>query len=196
VNGPASPALGGPGGALWTVQAAVYFVLLFTAAVTDATRRRIYNGAVLAAVAAGLLLSGLRGWLEGAGAAGLAASLGGLGLAFVIFYAFHWLGGLGAGDVKLMAALGALTSWRFVLYATFCVALAGAVFALGWLLAHGGGAEAWRAFASSDRQARREAVAAGDSRRTLPYAVAVCAGGVWAVWVYLSRTGESPWPVF
>ena len=69
------------------------------------------------------------------GAAGLAllfhaAMPGGLGLTASSVFPFFALGAMGAGDVKLMAALGAWVGWHSALYIAIYAALAGGVLAI------------------------------------------------------------------
>ncbi|MBS1820252.1 MAG: prepilin peptidase [Acidobacteria bacterium] len=91
----------------------------------DLHSRRIPNaltlGGAMAAVAFGMLTHGLDG--IGASAAGWA-----LGLA--LFLPFMLLGGLGAGDVKLMACLGAWLGPAATVWAVLYAAIAGAGMAL------------------------------------------------------------------
>jgi len=76
--------------------------ILLIASWTDIRRHRIPNLASLGGALLGLglnaLLFGLDGFLGG---------LYGLGLGLLIFLPFYALGGMGAGDVKLLAAVGA-----------------------------------------------------------------------------------------
>src|SRR5690349_18108325 len=76
--------------------------ILVLVSISDLRSRRIPNWIVLPCLCAGILVSS---WLHGR--AGLLQSLSGVALAFVLCGAFYWLGGLGAGDVKLCAAIGA-----------------------------------------------------------------------------------------
>ena len=81
-------------------------VVVAIATITDLRCRRIPNWLVFPYLAAGIAVSSwLQGW-QGAG-----RSLAGMGLAIVICGLFYWLGGLGAGDLKLCAAIGAWTAW-------------------------------------------------------------------------------------
>lgn len=69
----------------------------------DLRYRRIPNVAVLAALVAGLAINTLFGGFEGA-----TASLYGFGLAFFPMLLMHIFGAMGAGDVKLFGAVGAV----------------------------------------------------------------------------------------
>jgi len=77
----------------------------------DVQTRRIPNAVNGAALALGLLLN----WLYG-GSAGLVASFTGALLPLVLLLLPFALGGIGGGDVKMMAALGALVGPRLALW--------------------------------------------------------------------------------
>jgi prepilin peptidase CpaA len=82
-----------------------------TAAVYDARFRRIPNWLTLSGVAVGVALNSflnLRGVVWYAGFTWLTA-LAGMALAFAIYFPLYLVRGMGAGDVKLMASIGALT---------------------------------------------------------------------------------------
>jgi len=59
-----------------------------------------------------------------------AASLAGLVLGLLLMLPGYWLGATGAGDVKLMAAVGAIVGPPLVLSAFVCTSLAGGVLAV------------------------------------------------------------------
>ena len=104
---------------------AVVAVGMGAAAVIDLRTRRIPNilTATLAAVGVGLAAAGF-------GRVGLGASILGclLGLAFMM--PGHIFGATGAGDVKLLAAAGALLGPKDTVYAFLYTAIAGGVLAL------------------------------------------------------------------
>jgi len=84
------------------LQAALALIAIL-AAVFDLRSRRVPNWLVLS----GLLLGiGMNAALSGI--PGLWMSLKGLGLAFLIYFPLYLLRGIGAGDVKLAAAVGAI----------------------------------------------------------------------------------------
>jgi len=104
---------------------AVIAIGMGAAAVIDLRTRRIPNilTATLAAVGIGLAAAGF-------GRVGLGAALLGclLGLAFMM--PGHIFGATGAGDVKLLAAAGALLGPKDTIYAFLYTAIAGGVLAL------------------------------------------------------------------
>jgi prepilin peptidase CpaA len=93
-------------------------VVLIAAAACDVRSGKIPNVLTYPAVAAGLIAHTLSGGLTGAGGAmGLAGSLLGLAAGFLPMLAAWLAGGVGGGDAKLMAAVGALAGWRFAISA-------------------------------------------------------------------------------
>ena len=100
-----------------------------TAVIGDLRSRTIPNWLSLSGVAAGILCGVCNGGLRGA-----AMAVAGAGAGFAILLLFHLLGGLGGGDVKLMAAFGALLGPSDVLTAAVIAAVAGALLAMIVLL--------------------------------------------------------------
>ena len=90
-------------------------LLTGVAATLDWRSRRIPNWLTVPGVVAGITLhSVLQGW-HGAGFA-----LAGTGLALVLLLPLVYLRAIGAGDWKLMGAVGALVGWRVFLVVLFC----------------------------------------------------------------------------
>ena len=82
----------------------VLAALVLVAAVTDVRSRRIPNWLTLSGVVAGILLN----WFLNVDRFNWRTALLGMGLAFLVYFPLYLLRGMGAGDVKLMAAIGAL----------------------------------------------------------------------------------------
>lgn len=111
----------------------VCVLLGLAATLEDLWRRRISNGTVLAGLAAGLLLQvGSLGWGRG-----LRAWAGGAVVGLAVFLIFFLAGGMGGGDVKLMAAFGACLGVTQILRAALLAAMVGALLALGYLASRG-----------------------------------------------------------
>jgi prepilin peptidase CpaA len=97
--------------------------LVAVAAAYDIRYRRIPNWLVLAGIIAGLLWNTL--FAQGVAsfdAAGLGRSAAGFGLGFLLYFPLYLLRARGAGDVKLLAAAGAIVGptncfWLFLLTA-------------------------------------------------------------------------------
>jgi prepilin peptidase CpaA len=95
------------------------------ATVVDLKTRRIPNGltAAMAGIGVGLAASGMS-------SVTLGAALVGFGLGLALMLPGHLLGATGAGDVKLMAAVGAIVGPGLVVSAFLFTAVAGGVLAV------------------------------------------------------------------
>lgn len=95
------------------------------ATVVDIRVRRIPNAltATMAGVGVGLAASGVSG-------VSLGASVAGFILGFLLMMPGHLLGATGAGDVKFMAAVGAIVGPALVVSAFLFTAIAGGVLAV------------------------------------------------------------------
>ena len=162
-----------------TAQALLAGVVGIAACIDDLRRRQISNWIPGSAFLSGLVLqTAQHGW-RGTGSA-LLGTLAGAG----VFLIFYLLGGMGGGDVKLMAGFGALLGAKRLFEAALWTAGCGGVMALAviatalirdfWARGKSAGSEA----AASPRQQGRR----GDS---IPYAPAIAAG------VWLSLVGAS-----
>jgi prepilin peptidase CpaA len=107
------------------VTASVFIPLASAIAYTDVRYRRIPNKLVLVTLIAGLLINTLFG-----GSHGLLVSVEGFGLAFGLMFLLHLFGTMGAGDVKLFAAIGAVHTLPLVLPTLLIVTLTGGVLAI------------------------------------------------------------------
>jgi prepilin peptidase CpaA len=92
----------------------------------DICYRRIPNPFVLATLASGILINAFFGGINGA-----VSSVGGCLIAFTLMFVLHVFGAMGAGDVKLFAAIGSLTGAHLVLPTFLIVALTGGVLGIG-----------------------------------------------------------------
>jgi prepilin peptidase CpaA len=98
--------------------------VLVLAALCDIFSRRIPNWLTLPAIAMGLAYHLWTGSL-----AGLLFSIGGVALALVFWAPFYVMGGIGAGDVKLLAAVGALLGPVGLFHSALCTAIVGGIYA-------------------------------------------------------------------
>lgn len=106
--------------------------LVLTAGVYDIRFRRIPNWLVLAGLVAGFA------WNVGtSGIQGLILAAEGMGLALLIYLPLYAIRAMGAGDVKLMAAVGAVTGPRTWFLIFLCTAILGGVLALALVLWNG-----------------------------------------------------------
>jgi prepilin peptidase CpaA len=111
---------------LWELlPALIMTILLLVAALWDARERRIPNQLTLGSAIVGLALNGLL-----YGTDGLLSATKGWGLGLVLLLILWLVGAMGAGDVKLLAAVGALMGPVFVINTFLWMGLAGGVLAI------------------------------------------------------------------
>ena len=111
-----------------TMQVWIAVLVGLAATVDDLARRQIANWIPAAALAGGF------GWQVGQdGWMGALHALGGAAAGFAVFLVFYLLGGMGGGDVKLMAGFGALLGTGRLIEAALWTAAAGGFLALGFL---------------------------------------------------------------
>lgn len=166
------------------VPAAVVFLAVLIAAVTDVWKYRVYNALTIPVLLSGLIYHGLVG-----GRVGLSGSLLGVLFGFVALIVFYVLGGMGAGDVKLMAAIGAWLGMPLTFYVLLASALAAGIYAAGLLIVAGGVHEVLlklhlvlirlgtiARYLGSDDRIEKEIVRPDHRRRLIPFAAIVAVG--------------------
>jgi prepilin peptidase CpaA len=102
-------------------------IVVVVASLTDLWSRKVPNWLVLPFLSAGVAIGTWRG-----GWHGLGQSLGGLAAGALVFGFFSWMGGMGMGDVKLLAAIGAWIGPSQLLIALVLTGIAGGIMALAW----------------------------------------------------------------
>jgi prepilin peptidase CpaA len=105
---------------------------LFFAVASDVRYHRVPNLLTLPALCAALLVSP---WMGGAG--GPLEALGGAALGFALLVGPYAIGGMGAGDVKALMALGAWIGASATLGAAAWALIAAGTFGLAWLALRG-----------------------------------------------------------
>ena len=150
----------------------------------DVRYRRIPNAFVLAAFCGGVVMNTILGGVQGA-----YSSLTGCGLAFVMMFVLHVFGAMGAGDVKLFAAIGAVTGVQLVLPTFIIVILTGGLLAVVSMIRAGmvmttmhrvlqilvGMLPGW--------QMPKFAVPV-DRKHTIPYGVAITTGSIISIAIF------------
>jgi prepilin peptidase CpaA len=155
------------------MNAQVWIAILvgLAASIDDLARRHIANWIPAAALAGGF------GWQIGQGGwQGALTALGGTIVGFAVFLVFYVLGGMGGGDVKLMAGFGALLGAGHLLEAALWTAGVGGIIAVG--------AIAWKALRRSLGRGATD-MAAVEREASIPYAPAIALG----VWLSLVPKG-------
>jgi prepilin peptidase CpaA len=113
--------------------------IVLVACVTDLRSRRIPNVLTFGAALAGIGVAGVTAGWSGAALAG-----GGWLAGIALFLPLFLLGGMGAGDVKLLGALGAWLGPLAVMWVALYGAIAGGVLAIGVACLHGYGRTLFR----------------------------------------------------
>jgi prepilin peptidase CpaA len=132
------------------------------ATIEDLMRRRVSNWIAVAALVGGIACQVIsRGWM------GVPIALAGAAAGFGVFLIFYMLGGMGGGDVKLMAGFGSLLGPGRLLEAALWTAGIGGLIALG-VIAFKALRGLWKSAPPSD----------SSKRETIPYAPAITLG-VW-----------------
>jgi prepilin peptidase CpaA len=139
-------------------------IVVGVATITDLRSRRIPNWLVLPFLPLGIVVQGvLHHWH------GVEQSLEGAGLGIVIFGILYWKFGMGAGDVKLCAAIGAWIGPSQFLIAAVLTALAGGLVILLWAM--------YRGVVRLVKRMKREEASFGSLMAAkMPYAPAIAIG--------------------
>jgi prepilin peptidase CpaA len=156
----------------------VLLLMVSIAAVNDLTTRLIPNRLLLAGLACALLLHAL----SAAPGAALLSALGGMAVGLAMFLPFYVVRGMAAGDVKMMAVVGAFSGPNDAIQIAVLTWCVGGVMALVLVLLRGrlqlalGNIGRLVLAALSPRA--RAATAASHSSGSLPYGVAIAVGTV------------------
>jgi len=154
--------------------------LATVAATIDARCRRIPNWLVFPFLLAGVIVSTvIHGW------SGFVDSLSGVLLAALLLGLFYLVGGMGMGDVKLCASVGAWIGPHQLVFALLFMGFAGGVMAFGWAIQGrflkemlSGTSDLIFGFAKRGLRPHPTLVLANPSTRRLPYAPAIAIGAI------------------
>ena len=108
-----------------------YFLvgLLVLAVYNDITRKKIPNKITMPAILIGIIWSTLNSGLNG-----FLFSIFGFLFGLTVFLIPYIAGGIGAGDVKLLATIGAIKGWRFTLFSSLSTAAVGGVLVIVYMI--------------------------------------------------------------
>ena len=112
-----------------TANNALLLLLVAASGFFDLKERKIPNKITFSGILIGILFNIITG-----GWTGLLQSLLGMFAGLAIFFLPFVMGGMGAGDVKLMGAIGALMGWEFSVMTALYSAIVGGVMVLIHLL--------------------------------------------------------------
>jgi Flp pilus assembly protein protease CpaA len=158
------------------------------AAVIDVRFRKIPNKLTIP-----LFFAGIGMWVLARGLDGLGESLWGIAIAGLPFFVLFVMGGGGAGDAKMMIALGAWLGIEHAFIVAIAVGIAGGLLSLGYAVAHGRLTIAvantgWMVLTLPSvllGHRSKSVPGSGDIRIKTPYSVAMLAGTcAAALWVW------------
>lgn len=164
------------------IEAVGLLILLIVGAADDLRRAKISNRLTYSAMVGGLLLQTAQHGFVGLGlsAAGLAVGMG-------VFLAFYALGGMGAGDVKFMGAIGSMIGLPDIFFAALMAALLGGIYAVGVTIHHRGVGRCFRdvmslLLACVITGRLRSVVMPAEPQPKLRYGVVIALGTLMAQW--------------
>jgi prepilin peptidase CpaA len=154
--------------------------VLAVASFTDLRSRKIPNWLVGPFLLAGIVFSAIsHGW------SGLGHSLAGIAAGAAIFAIPFALGGMGMGDLKLFAAVGAWIWASQLFFAFILTAIAGGLMAIGWAVFGGfmgelmeGSGDLLFGFAKRGLHRHPDLVLQNPKARKMPYAPAIAVGTI------------------
>ncbi len=156
--------------------------ILAICVITDLRSRKIYNKVIFPSLIIALAIHLITGGWQAVGSS-LLGFLVGLGLLLIPYL----LGGMGAGDVKLLALIGALKGTQFVLMTAVYMALLGGVIALAILLFRSGIKQRLRSIFYSLYSLRYgirlPMLIKEDLKTSYPYGVAIAGGALLRLWL-------------
>ena len=126
------PSLGNEAAAFAVVAWFVVITACCVAVSVDVRFRRIPNKLTLPLWVAGIMVGLFQNGLNGLG-----ESLGGMAIAGLPFFLLFMVSGTGAGDAKMMFAIGAWLGIRDAFIATVAVGVAGGILSLFYAMGHG-----------------------------------------------------------
>ncbi len=155
-------------------------IILVICVITDIKNRKIYNKVIFPALLAAFVFHFASGGWEGLSHSFIGFLIG-LGLLLIPYL----LGGMGAGDVKLLALIGALKGGSFVFQSFLYIAIFGALMALAIILFRKGVLTSILYYFASLKGGVRlpGGISKGSLTATYPYGVPIAAGVIACMFV-------------
>lgn len=167
------------------IPMSIVAAVALVAAVIDIRSFKVHNRLTVPLAASGLLFHTVQ-----SGAGGFAFSLVGLLVGFASLIVFYAMGGIGAGDVKLMSGVGAWLGLWMTLDVIIIAGLACGIYSLVVIIASGGWRRVWTNisilvfrvrtlaihFGAAERVEKVVADVSNRHRRLVPFAAMVLMG--------------------
>ncbi len=170
-------------------------IVLIVAAVIDGIQLKVPNWLTFPMIFSGWIFSAITYGMAGEGwYVGLGWSLAGTAIGLALLLPAYAIGGMGAGDVKLMAGIGAWVHCWITFYAFCLSAIIGAIIAIGMVVIAGKTKKHKSQFVSivneimTVRNPETLATIAAERKSTmmlLPYGIPICIGTI----AYFAWTG-------
>ncbi|MFT4416833.1 prepilin peptidase [Fredinandcohnia humi] len=151
----------------------ILFSALLISFITDVRERKIYNVITFPTMLIGLIFHTITGGWDGF----LYSFLGllvGIGLLFIPYL----LGGMGAGDVKLLGAIGALKGTLFVFQAFIVISIVGGLIAIVILLSKKEFGFFFKKIMFTMKFRTLDGIEKEDMHHAFPYGVAIVIGTI------------------
>lgn len=168
-----------------TATSFVLFVMLAAAVVTDLRSHRIPNLLLLPALGLALMLHTMSGGIDG-----LITAVGGFAIGLAMLSPLYFVGGLAAGDVKLLGVVGSFLGPWVAVVAGIATMIVGAVFGIVVIVWHRVrptlDSHAVQVLGTTSTLLRTPSVSHSvgqkDHVTCIPYAPAIAVGTVAALW--------------
>ena len=170
---------------LINVLYSIVALALIISVVTDFHSRKIKNVVTFPTIAISLLLRLIfGGWGTAFSDVGLFSGLLGMVVGALVFWFMACKGGMGDGDVKLMAAVGAGVGLPSIIFCFVGTGIVGGVHAIVVLLWRGEFFYAFKCMGQKAVQKMRPVASREITYRTpkIPYGFAIALGSVWGIW--------------
>lgn len=113
----------------YSVSNFMLIILLIFAVYFDIAARKIPNKITVSAILCGMIWTTLNSGFQG-----FKFSLLGILIGFAVFLVPYIFNAIGAGDIKLMTAIGAIMGWEFIIKSAISTALAGGIIVVLYML--------------------------------------------------------------
>jgi prepilin peptidase CpaA len=179
------------------VSVSVLTLVLVAAAIADLRRGTVFNWLTYPAIVLGLAIAVGQGAAAGHTGETVLNHVGGFLFGFGVLYVPYRLGGMGGGDVKLMAAAGAFLGWPATLQAVFYSFLVAATLGVVLMIWRGRTwmvlRRLWFAVRILPLPGAKMKEAVPTDTLPVPFGFAVCVGVLWLL--VEEKTGRTLWEV-
>ncbi len=169
-----------------SIQVVALLMVTSVAVVTDLRSNKIPNAVAIVGILGGLAIH----TLATQSLAGTFMALAGGILAGLILLPFYAKGGMAAGDIKLMAAVGSIVGWYDAIPAVLLTLIFGSFLAVVYIILRGGGVEFCKRYGDAlvnfvrfRTLALAPAPEGSIAKARFPYALAIACGGLAALFL-------------